>query len=58
MISNEERRKVARRLRELDHVVTNRDTIESGSTSSLRLYTGTGRIARLSAALAICVASQ
>lgn len=30
MISDEERRKVARRLRKLDHVVTNRDTIESG----------------------------
>lgn len=40
MISNEERRKVARRLRELDHVVTNRDTIESGVNKFIKAVYG------------------
>lgn len=40
MISDEERRKVARRLRKLDHVVTNRDTIESGVNKFIKAVYG------------------
>lgn len=40
MISDEERRRVARRLRELDHVVTNCDTIESGVNKFIKAVYG------------------
>lgn len=40
MISNEERREVARRLRKLDHVVTNCDTIESGVNKFIKAVYG------------------
>ena len=39
-ISNEERREVARRLRKLDHVVTNCDTIESGVNKFIKAVYG------------------
>lgn len=40
MISDKERREVARRLRKLDHVVTNRDTIESGVNKFIKAVYG------------------
>lgn len=40
MISDEERREVARRLRKLDHVVTNCDTIESGVNKFIKAVYG------------------
>nr|DAF33246.1 MAG TPA: Rubrerythrin, rubrerythrin, peroxidase, peroxide, oxidized [Caudoviricetes sp.] len=40
MISDEERREVARRLRALDHVVTKRDTIESGVNKFIKAVYG------------------
>lgn len=40
MISNDERREVARRLRGLDHVVTNYDTIESGVNKFIKAVYG------------------
>ena len=40
MIGNEERRKVARRLRELDHVATDRDAIESGADKLVKAVYG------------------
>ena len=40
VISDEERREVARRLRKLDHVVTNCDTIESGVNKFIKAVYG------------------
>ena len=40
MISDEERREAARRLRKLDHVVTNCDTIESGVNKFIKAVYG------------------